>query len=79
MLLESSFSKLGVAKDFGKQTASNVFAGMDWHDSSATVRVLQVLMTATDADNLKAQSLQGCDELATRNARQPAHSATLMR
>jgi hypothetical protein len=36
-------------------------------------------MTAPDADNLKAKPLQGHNELAARNAWQPAHSATLTR
>lgn len=42
MFLESSLGKLGVAEDFREQTTPDVFAGMNWHDSSATVRVLQV-------------------------------------
>jgi len=79
MFLESSFGKLGVSENFGKQATPDVFAGMDWHDSSATVRMLQVVMTAPDADNLKAKPLQGHNELAARNAWQPAHSATLTR
>jgi len=76
---ERAFGKLGVAKNFGEQATADVFARVDWDDRSPTVRMPQVMVTAPDADDLKAEVLQSRDKLATRNAWQPTHSATLMR
>lgn len=79
MLLEYGLGELGVPEDLGQQTAPDVFAAMNRHDSSATVRMLQILMAAANPDNLKPQPFQYSDELTAGNARQAAHSATLTR
>lgn len=68
MLPEHGFGKLSVTKNFSEQPAPNVFACVDWNDRGATVRMLQVMVTAPDADDFKTEALQSGNKLAARNA-----------
>ena len=58
MSFESSFRKLGVAENFGKQAAPDVLTRMNGNNRGTPIRVLQIVMTAANANNLKAQPLQ---------------------
>lgn len=77
--LESGLCHLGVAKDFGKQAAPNVFACMDRNNGSTPIGMLPIVLAASHTDNFKTQTLQGSNELAAGKAGQPGHRATLTR
>ena len=79
MFLEFSFSDLSIVENFCEQATADVFASVNRDDGGPPIRMLEVVMTAATASNNKTQPLQGCNEFTTRDARQPAHRATLTR
>lgn len=65
MFLEHGFGKLGVAKNFGEKTASDIFAGVNRNYRGTAIGMLQIMMTAADTDDLETEPLQGCNKFAT--------------
>ena len=79
MLSEYGFGKLDIAKNFGKQTASDILAGVNRNHRGATIGMLEIVVTAADSDDLIAKALQGRNQLAPGKAGQSGHNATLTR
>jgi hypothetical protein len=70
---------LTIPQDLGNQPSPDRFAAVDWNNRTTSVRVLEEVMAAPDARDLKPESLEPLDQLGARDCRQPAHLLTATR
>jgi len=70
---------LAVAQNLRQQAGADGFTAMNWRHGATSIVMAEEMMTAFDADNLKAHPPQRPEQLRTADRRKRAHAGTRTR
>jgi len=77
-LLEVFAAQVTIEENFRQKAGPDVFAGVNGDYCDATIRMLEEMMAALDANHIESGVPQNNDDFLSRQPRKPDHDATLI-